>query len=50
MVEGENVEENNQDKGLLISYCSLDYQRVFDMARFRIHKMRQTLKSELEDR
>ena len=48
--DGDVVDESNQDKGHLISYCSLDYQRILDMARFRLFKMRQTLKSELEDR
>lgn len=50
VVEGDEVEENNEDRGHLISYCSLDYQRFFDMTRLRIYKMRQALKSELEDR
>ena len=44
--EGEGLPE----RGNLISYCSLDYQRMFDMARWRLHKMRQSLKAELEDR
>ncbi len=50
VIEGDEVDESNQDRGHLISYCSLDYQRFYDMARFRMHRMRQTLKSELEDR
>ena len=50
VVEGDEVDESNQDRGLLISYCSLDYQRFFDMARLRMFKIRQTLKSELEDK
>lgn len=50
VVEGDEVDEANQDRGHLISYCSLDYQRFFDMARYRVYKMRQSLKSELEDR
>ena len=49
-IQGDVVEENNEDRGLLISYCSLDYQRIFDMARLRLYKMRQALKSELDDR
>lgn len=44
--EGEALPE----RGNLISYCSLDYQRMFDMARWRMHMMRQSLKAELEDR
>ena len=50
VVEGDEVDEGSQERGHLISYCSLDYQRLFDMARFRMFKIRQTLKSELEDR
>jgi len=38
------------ERGNLVSYCSLDYQRMFDMARWRLLKMRQSLKAELEDR
>ena len=49
-VEGDIVDEGSLDKGLLISYCSLDYQRIFDMARLRLYKMRQVLRAELEDR
>ena len=33
-IEGDVVDESMQDKGNLISYCSLDYQRFFDMARY----------------
>jgi hypothetical protein len=49
-VESEALEEGAQERGNLISYCSLDYQRMFDMARWRLLKMRQSLKAELEDR
>ena len=49
-MQGDVVEENDQEKGNLISYCSVDYQRVYDMTRLRIHKMRRKLKEDLEDR
>lgn len=49
-IDGDVVEESNQDRGNLISYCSLDYQRFFDMARFRIHRIHRKLKEELEDK
>ena len=50
LLHGDVVEESNEDRGLLISYCSIDYQRFYDMTRFRLHKIRQRLKEELEDR
>lgn len=46
--ENDVVQEN--DQGFLLSYSSIDYQRTYDVTRLRIHKMRQTLKAELEDR
>lgn len=49
-IEGDIVDESLQDRGNLISYCSLDYQRFFDMARLRVYKIHRRLKDELEDK
>ena len=48
--DGDVVEESMQERGHVISYCSLDYQAIFDVTRFRLHKIRRKLKEELEDR
>ena len=47
--EEEDVVQEN-DQGLTISYSSIDYQRAFDVTRLRLHKMRQALKADLEDK
>ncbi|XP_022987307.1 general transcription factor IIE subunit 1-like [Cucurbita maxima] len=32
------------------SYCSLDYAQVYDVVRYRLHRMKKKLKDELEDK
>ncbi|XP_023006507.1 general transcription factor IIE subunit 1-like [Cucurbita maxima] len=32
------------------SYCSLDYAQIYDVVRYRVHRMRKKLKDELEDK
>ncbi|XP_062114028.1 uncharacterized protein LOC133825044 [Humulus lupulus] len=32
------------------SYCCLDYAQIYDVVRYRLHRMKKKLKDELEDK
>ncbi|KAJ8750561.1 hypothetical protein K2173_015722 [Erythroxylum novogranatense] len=50
--DGQQVGKEGEEKVKLHthSYCCLDYSQIYDVVRYRLHRMRKNLKDELEDK
>ncbi|KAF4373275.1 hypothetical protein G4B88_007288 [Cannabis sativa] len=49
-VDGHTKEGDEKIKMHTHSYCCLDYAQIYDVVRYRLHRMKKKLKDELEDK